>query len=733
MQAKLKRGRHGVRAAAAVARAAVAWTMVVGANVLSAQGWNPVTLPTKDSTTIGDTKSDTKTDSAPERAVTIAPTVITATGERQRRTESSATIDGVDGREIRTTRPSHPSGIMNRIAGVHVTELSAEGHSTSIRQPLTTKPMYLYLEDGVPTRATGFFNHNALYEVNIPQAGGIEVLKGPGTALYGSDAIGGVVNVLTRPAPPRPTIETSLEGGSYGYERLLTSAGTRSGNNGIRADLNLTHSGGWRDGSAYNRQSGTVRWDYVSPGGLTARTTVTSTSVNQHDVPTLPAAQFDVRSPVNLAPIAFRTVRATRITTALQKETDVSLWSVTPYLRHDVLQLLPSWQLTYDPQTWDTRNNSAGVLTKYRRDFVPLRTRIIVGMDIDYSPGSFLANQAVLNTTGGTNGTPTQYPSYTDGVTQYNYDVTYKSVSPYVQSEFSPFEHLRLDAGLRYDVSGYDYTTKIGVVTTGAHRVPPSTSVSYRHASPKLGATYDVTPWLNVYASYRNGFRAPSQNQLFQQNSAANTVDLKPVTVNSYETGIRGEITSHIVYTLAAYDMRIHDDIITYVTPQNTREATNAGETRHRGIEGSLGAELVRQLRVDVSYSTSSQRYVAWSPSATVSYGGHFIEQAPKTLGNMLVTYSPSVLRGGRVALEWVDVGPYEEDPDNTHTYGGYRIVNAHFNYPILPAAEFFARVVNVRNRTYAELVSYDPFQKDQYTPGAPRSVYAGFQYRWTK
>jgi outer membrane cobalamin receptor len=90
---------------------------------------------------------------------------------------------------------------MNRLAGVHVSELSGEGHSMAIRQPITTKPMYLFLEDGIPTRATGFFNHNALYEVNIPQSGGIEVLKGPGTAMYGSDAIGGVVNVLTRAAP----------------------------------------------------------------------------------------------------------------------------------------------------------------------------------------------------------------------------------------------------------------------------------------------------------------------------------------------------------------------------------------------------------------------------------------------------------------------------------------------------------------------------------------------------
>ena len=84
----------------------------------------------------------------------------------------------------------------------------------AIRQPITTKPMYLYLEDGVPTRSTGFFNHNALYEVNLPQSGGLEVLKGPGTAMYGSDAIGGVVNVLTRAAPVTPLFDATMEGGS---------------------------------------------------------------------------------------------------------------------------------------------------------------------------------------------------------------------------------------------------------------------------------------------------------------------------------------------------------------------------------------------------------------------------------------------------------------------------------------------------------------------------------------
>jgi hypothetical protein len=57
---------------------------------------------------------------------------------------------------------------------------SAAAQQTGIIEGrITTKPMYLFLEDGIPTRPTGFFNHDALYEVNIPQSGGIEVLKGP--------------------------------------------------------------------------------------------------------------------------------------------------------------------------------------------------------------------------------------------------------------------------------------------------------------------------------------------------------------------------------------------------------------------------------------------------------------------------------------------------------------------------------------------------------------------------
>ncbi len=666
-----------------------------------------------------------------ESAAMLEPVVVSATREAQRRGESSVTIDVLDADQIRDAHASHPAQLLDRLPGVHVSELSGEGHSMAIRQPITTKPMYLYLEDGVPTRATGFFNHNALYEVNLPQASGVEVLKGPGTALYGSDAIAGVVNVLTEPPPATPEASFSLEGGTYGYERLLATAGTPFSDGGIRGDLNITRSKGWRDGSDYDRQSGTIRWDREGSSGPDAHTVLTGTHVDQHDVYTLGQANYDAESTVNRSPIAFRKVDALRFSSALEWDAGNATVSLTPYARYDVLQLIPYWQLTYDPQIWDTKNYSAGLLAKYRRDFEPMHARFIGGVDVDYSPGSFTADQIITSTQG-----PEQiWGSYQTGVRQYDYDVTYRSLSPYVHAELTPTSRLKVNGGLRLDMAGYVYDTKIAPdeAADALHKVPHSTTVNYTHLSPKLGATFDLGSGSSLYASYRHGFRAPSQGKLFQHGSADNTVDLKPVTVDSYEVGVRGQGWGKMVYQLSAYDMTIHDDIITYVRPDNQRVATNAGETRHKGIEASAGVQPVPWFRLDASYSIAHQEYVRWSPSSTVSYDGKLIDVAPRDLANVLLTYTPDFLHGGRVAFEWNHTGRYPADPANTHYYSGHELFNLHANYYVAPSIQIFARAINLANRRYAEIATYTAFQGMQYNPGTPRTIYAGVSYDWQR
>jgi iron complex outermembrane receptor protein len=673
-------------------------------------------------------------------ATYVVPFTVSATREARTRREGSATIEVLDGAAVREARAAHPAQILKRVAGVYVSQLSGEGHSMAIRQPITTKPMYLYLEDGIPTRPTGFFNHNALYEVNIPQSGGIEVLKGPGTAMYGSDAIGGVVNVLTRPAPVTPTVEANLEGGGFGYQRLLATSGFARASDAVRFDLNATRMDGWRENAPYDRQSATLRWDRTM-GLWSARTVLTGTRVDQTDVLALSQEQFDARDPINRSPLAYRRARAARLSTALERQEGEWLWSVTPFARWNVMELLPSWQLTFDPQTWETRNTSLGALLKVRRDFTDHGVRVIAGADLDRSPGSFVAQQAVLEGTG--TGASRVFTGFTPGQLHYDYDVTYRQASPYVHAEWSPVSRVRVDAGARYDVVGYDYTTRLAPTEVGAHRVPESTSRDYTRLSPKLGVSVDAVGGVNVYASYREGFRAPSQGQLFQQNNAANTVDLRPVRARSTEVGVRGGVGARVVYQLSAYDMTLQDDIITLVTATGSRIATNAGATLHRGLEASVGAALTSSVRLDLAGALTQQEYVRWVPQEArpasgtsaavpeVRYDGKTIEAAPAQLGNALLTWTPRALRGGRLAVEWTHTGRYWMDPANTREYGGYDLVHLHGNINLRSGVELFARVMNATDRNYAEVAAFAPFQGVQITPGTPRTVYAGLRLAW--
>ena len=346
-------------------------------------------------------------------SVKLEEVTVTGTREGQLKAETPATVDVIKGDTLREVRPTHPSQIMGQVPGVWVNVTGGEGHQTAIRQPLTTSPVYLYLEDGIPVRSTGFFNHNALYEVNMPQSGGIEVNKGPGTALYGSDAIGGVINVLTRPSPLKPEAQASVEAGQYGWKRVMVGGGNTVGNDGWRGDLNLTHTDGWRDKTGYDRQAGTLRWDRALENNAVLKTVATFSDIDQETAGSSTISRDDyLNNPTrNYTPISFRKVKAFRLSAAYEQESANSLLSVTPYYRNDDMDLLANWSLSYDPTVYNTNNSSLGLMVKYRQDFEPYRSRLIVGVDVDNSPGSRLEKSINLTTTG--TGYTKVYTAYT--------------------------------------------------------------------------------------------------------------------------------------------------------------------------------------------------------------------------------------------------------------------------------------------------------------------------------
>ena len=689
---------------------------------------------------------------------------VTATRQAVSLSESPWSVGVIDQESISVTKPTHPSELLSQVPGVAVSVTNGEGHQTAIRQGFTTSPVYLFLEDGIPIRATGNFNHNALYEVNIPSAASVEVIRGPASALYGSDAIGGVVNVTTRTPSTRSGGNGSLEMGQWGYRRLLAGADSGEGSAGaLRLDVNLTSTDGWRQNTGYDRRSFNLRWDSQLSPTTRVKTIIGMTSIDQETGANspLPMPLYLEDPTVNLRSPAYRKVDALRFSSSFEHDLGGGQQlSLTPYLRRNKMDLNGSYNFTGDARIEDTEVFSAGLQATYRRDFHDAyRSRLIVGLDLDRSPSKRLETKITLSSQidarasassdASLRGLYTQYIGYSLGARMYDYEVNYRNLSPYAHWEFSPLPAMRLSAGLRRDRSSYtmDNQANPGYFTVAGREyyLPASAEADFARWVPKLGMVYQLSAQSQWYASYNHGFRTPSESQLFRGGRSASggslsarqaeaqalfnaASQLKAIKAEQLEWGLRGS-QQQIQYEVVAYQLTKSDDLLSQRDATGYSVQTNNGTTKHRGIEVLVGTRLSPAWRFDAAASYASHRYEQWISGST-DYSGKNIESAPRTLANLRLSGKPQA--GLNTQLEWVHVGSYYLDQANQYgKYPGHGLWNLRVSMAISAEASVFIRAMNLTDKRYADSASQSNAAGGLFAPGLPRTVYAGILARW--
>ena len=689
---------------------------------------------------------------APQPTGTVtALDAMTVTGTREKAllAETPVSIGAIKPEAVRETAPLHPGQLLGQVPGVAVAVTNGEGHTTAIRQPFTTSPVYLFLEDGIPIRATGFFNHNALYEVNIPMSGGVEVVRGPGTALHGSDAIGGIINILSRPPDGERRFNLTAEAGDFGTWRFMGSGGgTLTEGGSVQVDLNATHTDGWRDRTAYDRQSANLRFDQRIGRDAMLKTIIGGSKIDQQTGANsaLTFADYVNHPTRNNFAIAYRKVSAARVSMEYEQQFGTGMISVIPYFRDNAMELNGTFNLNSDPRIEKSHNVSYGVLAKFRKNLAAMRARLIGGFDFDYSPGSRVEDNLIVTRSG--TGANTVFTSYTIGTRIYDYHVTFKSLSPYLHSEFSPAAALRITAGLRYDHLRYEMENHLSAGTVqasvlGANRFYGQTATDeaiFSRFSPKLGATYALNKRTHFYASHNFGFRAPAEGQLYRagnDTTAANAqararlaLGLKPIRATQTELGLRGEIGAWS-YNVVAYTLEKQDDLVSQRDlATNVSTNVNAGRTEHRGIEAGVGARLGHRLRFDTALSYARHRYVDWV-TATANFTGKDMETAPKVMTNTRLTWRP--IAGAMLQAEWVRIGSYWLEASNSPTFGkypGHNLLNLRASYAVTKQFSVFGRVMNATDKRFADSASVSS-NTPVFSPGLPRAFYGGAEFTW--
>lgn len=650
--------------------------------------------------------------------------VVTSTGDEKAEQRHPGNIATIPTEDVDFVQPNLASNLLNQLPGVNIQSGSGMESLTAIRSPVLTggegAGSFLYLEDGVSMRAAGFQNVNAFIDPIYEISGGIEVIRGPAGALYGSNALHGLVNFLSLEPTEEPENQVTASIGSHelvdAYGTLSTTFEDEAGaRHGARATAVIKHDGGYRADSGFDQQKGRLRYDY-DDGRTSTYTTLTAVNLNQetagfvtgHD-----AYRSTKIAKSNPNPEAYRDAWAVRFASHIEHDlNDDWMLSFTPYSRVNRMQFLMHFlpgQPTETNHHWSVGMQSRGYW------YLPGGSEAIFGLDTEYTEAYLRQYQAG----------PTVF-SYVQGL-QYDYDVDALVLAPYFHSTWSLTPQTELTAGVRLEYTNYAYTNNAPNGTFGRFlRIPSQTDVFF-DVTPKLGLAHVFSDEATLFASAARGAAAPQTTELYRLQTNQTPGEVTSTTIDSVELGARGNIEG-VTYEIAAYYM--------YKRNVAFRDAdgftVSDGKTVHMGIEGQFYAPLPFGFYLDGSATYARHAYafdniVTTPANPTESIRkGDLVDTAPKTLADMRFGYG-FLDDTAAIELEWVHVGPYWMDASNTVEYGGHDIFNLRAAWAVTDAFELFGSVHNLFNTPYADRADF-AFGNERYFPGELRGFRGGIQ-----
>lgn len=675
--------------------------------------------------------------------------VVTGNREAALRTETPIAISKLSSKLINETKPTSIYEVINKTPGVLMVNLGNEQHMMANRQPMTTNAYFLYMEDGVPIRPMGVFNHNALLEMNQFTVSSIEVVKGPVSSVYGPEAVGGAVNFVTQRPTAVPTARVGIQFDQWGYKRIQFGAGAQQGKFGIYLGGFVSKQrNSWMTSSDYDKSSYFARLEYA----FTPQTRLTGTlSYNDYNSQTsgsVDSTAFYSRQYVSTTDFTYRKTFSLRSRLTLEHDWKNGSQSfVTAFIRNNSVGQNPAYSIRWTSgsttATGQINSNdfrSTGVIAQHTQRLPFLNSKLIVGATLDLSPNSYYAYQT--NLTAELRADKKSVVKYTQvaehpEIQLSNYQADIHNVAAYVQYDLEPLPRLRVSAGLRYDQMAFDYTNALDKSSGGK---------SYSQVTPKIGATYDLGNGKGLYANYAKGFSPPALTSIFLKRTTPTAsgdlfyYNLQPAMFNNLEIGGWASLLANKVYVDGAiYQMNGTNELLNIRQPDNSYDYQSAGKTLHRGVELGVTYRPSKQLFFRFGGTHALHRFEQFTLSqrasdAVQNVDGKDMPSAPRWLWNTEISYYPAWLPNFRTSLEWQHVSGWYQNQVNTVRYGGYDVANVRVGYQ-WKGIEVFSNIMNIGNALYATNATRGNNATDQttFTPAAPRTFVFGIQYSFAK
>lgn len=639
-----------------------------------------------------------------------------------RTADSGATLgqawSALSAEEVSAVDLQHSNQLFNRIAGAWVSRGNGQESLISLRSPVLSGAgacgAFFTAEDGINLRAPGFCNVNQLFDANLLQAGAVEVVKGPANATYGSNAVNGVINVLTKSAEQtEDAIGVQLGSRDFGRAQIALR------NGGVALNGNASTYGGYQEESGYDQQKANIRFDGgVADWQLTGA--VSASNLNQETAGYIQDGKGAYRSnaarQVNRNPEAYRDARSLRAYLRLERDFGDRTVSLTPYLRSNEMEFLQH----YLP--WKSReineHDSAGLQVHLRGKTI--WGDYITGIELDSTDGRLKQDQAEPFS-----------PNQPEGI-HYDYQVDATNIAAFGQLEVSLSDKLLLQGGLRSERTKYDYETR---VTPGSACTPEASACRFFRPEDRSDSFTNLSTnaalvWSqgahNFYLRTARGFRAPQATELYRLQSGQQVADIDSEEARSVDVGWRfsNETLSSDISVYA-----IDKDEVIFL--DRNRQSVSGASTRHRGIDVDLSWSISETLTASLNAAYADHIYDSDIQilGSSASIKGNDIDTAPRHFGSARVSKAMTLnRRPASLELEATWVDKYFIDPNNQHSYPGHKLINARAEWLVTDKVRSTLTVTNLLDTGYAERADYG-FGSYRYFVGEPRSAVVGLYF----
>ena len=555
----------------------------------------------------------------------------------------------------------------------------------------------------------------------------VEAIGGPSSFLFGSGAVGGSINYITKVAQRRAFSEAQLrlgtdglKEGSFGLNRRLAGGGDGGPAHYARIDINHRDAGGWIDGTRgrSTQLAASLRSD------IGARFTHTLAYEFQDE---------DVARPYWGTPLLNPVAGTARIDPGTRHKNYNSadgayaqrvhwLRSVAEWRAGDQASFTNTFYV-YDALR-DYRNvenyrfNSANTAVIRSGVLLQRHDQRMVGDRLDGSVKSTLAGRrsdwaygidvsvnkqtrfpnslsATVSTVDPYNFVTERFfdiPGMTPGF-RPDRDNKVTTSAVYLENRTAIAPSLNLVTALRRERIALDLANRRDVTAAN----PATFARDYRPTTGRAGLVWDLAPGASAYAQYATAADPPS--------GVLSTASFADVRANSeLTTGRQGEIGAKVDFwqgkgnaTLAAY--RIERNNIATQDPDNSALTVLVGEQSATGLELSVGLRPSRRWTVQGNLTRVEARYGNFRQNG-VSLAGRTPSNTPETVANLWISYAFGAALKASVGVR--HVGGVYADAANTISWPSYTLVDVGLSYQVGPNAALVARVRNAGNRAHA-------------------------------